>query len=286
MLFLSSKRAVRQPTYDSTIRISQTKKSLSTTLPNRLKQVASTKNDGIPSLSTLASEIFAKNVLLYERLGEIPASIKAPAFIRLLARDELTPEHLAVLLSTDQRRLDLSCAPRSFQYVIPTALLARLTFISFFFRKDFISMNHINVVSKICKRLEHLNLSGCALLGGAILPNVQTIAACGFLTFLDLSYVAAVSDVSSVALHCSNIQTLRLSHCSLNPRGLCPRGISSLQHLQELDISYNSSLSPPQIVWPLLPGTCPSLQRFKASYAGSQYRLSSRFASHHDRFLG
>lgn len=64
----------------------------------------------VESLKNLATRAFAESVLLYEELGDFPTSLKAPVFAYLVKRNELTSSHLKVLLSNDQKRIDLSPA--------------------------------------------------------------------------------------------------------------------------------------------------------------------------------
>lgn len=56
-------------------------------------------------------ESFIAHLLLYDELADFPASIKAPIFVKLVRTNQLTAEHLKILLSRDQKRLDLSGCP-------------------------------------------------------------------------------------------------------------------------------------------------------------------------------
>jgi hypothetical protein len=50
-------------------------------------------------------------MLLYNELTDLPSSIKAPIFGQMITSGELTPDHLKILLSRNQKRLDLSANP-------------------------------------------------------------------------------------------------------------------------------------------------------------------------------
>lgn len=67
----------------------------------------------VRTLRTLAVTAFSKAVLLYEELGEFPTSLKAPVFAMLMKSYDLSVAHLKVLLSNDQKKLDLSVSPRT-----------------------------------------------------------------------------------------------------------------------------------------------------------------------------
>lgn len=83
-------------------------------------EVSRESRSRVRSLKTLAVRAFAENVLLYEELSDFPAALKAPVYIHLMKELQLTAPHLKVLLSTDQKRLDLSRAACTSSFISPS----------------------------------------------------------------------------------------------------------------------------------------------------------------------
>jgi hypothetical protein len=71
--------------------------------------VAADKGGRVRSLKRLAIEALAVNLLLFENLQEVPIQYRSPIFIALVKKQQLTSEHLKILLGTRAKLRLLYC---------------------------------------------------------------------------------------------------------------------------------------------------------------------------------
>eukprot|EP01122_Echinamoeba_exundans_P005066 TRINITY_DN15245_c0_g1_i1.p1 TRINITY_DN15245_c0_g1~~TRINITY_DN15245_c0_g1_i1.p1 ORF type:complete len:824 (-),score=137.51 TRINITY_DN15245_c0_g1_i1:3-2474(-) len=190
----------------------------------------------VRTLKFLATKAFAASVLLYEELSDFPTSLKAPVFSVLLKESQLTASHLKVLLSTDQKRLDLSPAP------------------------SIIGEAHIEAIAERCHQLEYLDLKNCSGI-----KKVSALASgCQNLTYLDVSRApTAANSLDDIVKACGHLRVLKAADS-----GLTSFVSASGRHqkfLEELDVSNNPNLPASQVLSRLIPGRCPNLRILRAN---------------------
>jgi hypothetical protein len=266
-------------------------KSSSTNQPAR-------ERSRVPTLKLLAVKASASALLLYDELSDIPASIKAPVFAQLVKESHLTSQHLEVLLSRDQKKLDLSAANGTLFSVesFPLHLTPPLRLYT-----ATLSHLHIHAVAERCSLLEQLNLSNCpsafegdqqpsassffsspqctGLLTLFVLLVIASIASLKHLTFLDLSNNRIITDLGAIP-SLPRLRVLRAANCELRETGFrAPSNQWRKTAFVEVDLSGNAGLSPVHPLGLILPEIAPDLRIFRINAIGAGFLNSVTVAT-------